>query len=349
MFTPVDSSLSLEKINQHTTKFLESYYHLNTNMEEGLAIRFKFNNNWLGIPEFQRIIFDNMARELLSNPGKYKNLPVKNLLNIVDTLVIASNHLDQQTSTEKNPKPASPQLKKEAVLRWLMAAKQVLPEYSKTLLNNDAESIRLLSSMAQLHTFLGKALRYNSEITLQYRAEVLMIGVEIARYLNDNVFSEYDPHAYKGRLGNNLLPMIYTLRQLKKPLEALALADESFNQAIKEHDDYSQISPITQKALIYKEMFENEGQDAFIQEAIKYAQQANNLSNKLGNAITKFNALVTLMECFDVSKDKEETLRIANLIIEDGKQENSGAKPFHIQSAESVIEKYTAATNIFSA
>ena len=268
-------------------------------------------------------------------------------------MALASNHLDQQTSEVENTKP-SEDLKKKMVLHWLTAATILLPQYSDELLKTDDDSLQLLSSMAQIYNFYGKALRYNLDkpgVTSEEKLEVfekqlqeLTSAVAMATFLDNHADKNQDPHAYSNRLPTYSLPVIYTLRHLKRYDEALKCSTALLNHALKGNDDYPKIQPLVQLSLIYKEKFAEDKCYMFIEKAVEFAEKSYEVATKVNNSLLKYNARTALIECYGINNQIEEAIQLAEETIADhATNKNCGAKEYHIDAAKLFIKEHAEA------
>lgn len=314
---------------------LKSHLYLDESKPEGLACRFKFNNNSLGVDEKTRLFLNQLASDIIANNASFETTNKDNILQIIDTLVLYSNHLDQQTSNEKNNR--LPQEKKEmTVLHWLSAAKLLSDHHLSEKL--DDKNCRDLSSIAQLYHYLGKALRYNKSIALSDRMTVLQKAVDIANFLQTlKLTKELDPHAYNGRNATYQLPLIYSLQQLGEYDKAAVMMKE---QLINAPDRFHQIQANTQLSHIFKGKYEQNNHLSDIETSIEYATTACKLAHDEGHTLLRYHAKVALMQSCDLADKKDDARQIANEILEDvAKNKNCGAKQDHIIAAEECIKR----------
>jgi tetratricopeptide (TPR) repeat protein len=316
---------------------------------EGKACRFKFSNNGEGISEQKQKAISAYIKEIYQ--GKYDEADEPVLIDLVLLLTIYSNHLDQQTTDQKNPKlPLT--LKEKKVLKWLEAAafvaQKIIP-FDK-LLNEDLlpqlaeEKSEALSAIAMMLHYLGKARRYDKTINIEQRFPLLITALNISKCKLTN-----DPQYFDSRTSTYEMPLIYCLRDMNRQDEAAAIVKEQLKVSIKTNNYFHVIQGNVQLSEIYREKHENTGTG--IEESIKYAQEAIDCvldsakiegEQDFTHHILHFNAKTALMKAYSTNEQHEEAKEIADSIISENEVDsNCGAKKHHLDAAQNVLDVST--------
>jgi tetratricopeptide (TPR) repeat protein len=239
--------------------------------------------------------------------------------------VLYSNHLDQHTNDQINPKLADT-VRTRTVLVWLTSAKALRKGY---------DTPRELSTLAQLDHYYGKALRYK-ETPLSEVECVQETSVVLASVLNEKLCDEAeDPHQFPGRIESYELPFVYTLQKLKKYDYALAILQRHIVSA---PDAFLKVQALVQ----YAKTCCLEG---LPEKGLSQAQEAYDLANANQKSL-RFNAAQALMECLWDLGEKDKAVELASQLLEEQeKNPNCGIKDFHILAANLIVERYQQASN----
>lgn len=296
--------------------------------DDGLACRKKFSNNGEGVSLETRGQLNELAKRI--RDGKFKPA---NWLSHVDVFTLFSNHLDQQTSNEKNPKPGLEE-KQALVLNFLEAAWTLSPVYDYADLSQ--HDPRELSSHALLLHYLGKARRYNSEVKVEDRLPLLNNALTIAKHLASlSCPAEVDVHAYQNRIPTFELPVNYCLQDLKRFDEAAALIAPQLKLASPFHVAQARI----QLAANRMKKFEHTHDDSCLTEALAHAEASVPAAMASGAALIQFNARVCLMNTQLAAGFKSDARHLAEAMqLEISNNSNCGAKPDHIKAIDAVLE-----------
>ena len=329
-------------------ELLKEYRYLRADLgEEGKACRFKFSNNGEGISEQKQKDISAYIKEIYQ--GVYDESDEDVLIDLVLLLTIYSNHLDQQTSDQKNPKlPLT--MKEKKVLKWLEAAaivaQKIIP--IDKLLNEEAlpqlaeETPAALSAIAMMLHYLGKARRYDKNISIEQRLPLLTTALNISNLK----FFANDTHFFTSRTSTYEMPVIYCLRDMGRQDEAATIVNEQLKVSIATNNYFHVIQGNVQMSEIYREKHEKTGTG--IEDSIKYAKDAINCvlssakiegEQDFTHHILHFNAKTALMKAYSTNDQHDEAKEIAESIIsENDLDSNCGAKKHHLDAAQNVLD-----------
>jgi tetratricopeptide (TPR) repeat protein len=302
---------------------LAPYLYLDKTKTDGKDMRFKFSNMGLGVAPAEVHFLNTLSQESQAWP-----LTAEERNQIVDVLVLYSNHLDQHVDAAEHPK-LEQALKEKTVLNWLQNAFSLFNDRTPAL---EVEEARTLSSFAQLLHYLGKALRYNGT-PVEQRVVISQQSVALSQFLNAlKLPEEQDPHQYITRNQTYELPVIYSLQELNRFDEALNIAIGHVNHA---PTIFHAIQAEVQIAQIYRKKQEPEA-------GIVHAKKAHDLAVS-DNSNLVFNAKQAWMECCSEAGIHEEAVQLAHEILQ-AQETNVTVKPFHLKAAHGVIEQANRAT-----
>ncbi len=334
---------SLTQDIQIIDNLLKDIRVLRDTLPENKACEIKFNNSYLGISESVQQKIGKVIFKI--NQGHFNSGDKETLLKIIDLLTLYSNHLDQQSSDKENPK-LERKVKEEKVLSWLntayQVAKQLVPNLDELIMMEKKEQLFLLnqetlSSLSLMLHYLGKATRYNPQMTVQQRLPLLMTALSISRFLEESK----DIHYYSGRIATFEAPVIFCFRQLGMHQDARIMAESQLKKAYAMKNIFHMIQGNVQLSEIMREQFE--AQNTGIQEAILYAEEAiqiakeNTSGNFTGHCIY-FNARVAAMKAYYCAGEKDKAVDMAEAIYAEYEQNNNcGAKPWHVETAQEIL------------
>lgn len=317
----IDKNTAFERINA----WLQPYLYLDKTKKEGMDERFKFTNDNNGVSK-ESLDFVN---DVIYVAKKWQ-LTENEQIALIDMLVLMSNHLDQQKNDNINPKLLE-ENKKRQVLQFLEAA------YKTVNISVEKMSDRMLSSMAQLYHYLGKARRYNNT-DLKMRLILLQDAVEIASKLDDKHLSVIeDPHAYSSRLHTYQYPVIDTLLDLKEFEKAVTNSIKLFKEAPNHFHKVQSCVKVIKSLRQCKRLAE----------ALPYAKEVLELAEKEPNPTLKFNAMREFMLLNWELENYNAAVELASQMLEAQEQDsNCGIKPDHIAAANKIIEEYQSISSL---
>ncbi|MDP3560289.1 MAG: hypothetical protein Q8R79_08095 [Legionellaceae bacterium] len=305
-----------------------------TDGDDGLACRKKFSNNGNGVSAKVTALLNKFADMILNEEWK----PVDtDTLTMVDILVLASNHKDQ----EPRPNITKEELeaKQTMVLKWLRAANKISPACD--IQNLAACSPRLLSTLAQTHHHLGKAERY-AQTPLEARMTLLSNALSISEYLASlNCSEEQDPHAYQNRIPTYTLPINYSLQEL----EEFDAAAELMKKQLTLSSPFHVTQAYSQLTIIRTKQYEKGHNPNHLQQALSYAKKAVEVSAPLTEApIVQYNARVCLMNTYQMADQAAEAQEIARAILHEiDTNPKCQAKANHREAAQKILAVNTPA------
>ena len=299
---------------------LAPYLYLDDAKKDGRGgeMSFKFSNNKLGVSA-EVISFLNAV----SKEAKNWTLTGDEQLKVIDVLVLYSNHLDQHTNDQINPKMAQ-KVKESTVLAWLTSAKALREGY---------DTARELSTLAQLDHYYGKALRYK-DAPLNEVSGIQETSVVLARNLEEKKCAkEQDPHQFPGRIESYELPFVYTLQKLGQYDYALTILGRHIASA---PDAFLKVQALVQYAKTCC-------MDGSPKKGLSEAQEAYDLANTKQKSL-RFNATQALMESLWGVGEKDKAVELASQLLEEQEKNPScGIKDFHIEAANKIVEQYQQA------
>lgn len=324
---------------------LKDFRILRTDVSESEACKLKFSNRSSGVAEETQKAIDGIVFKI--NNNKFPKTDDERLLKVIDLLTLYANHIDQQTSDAVNQK-LSLQEKESKVLRWLEAAyslsKRLIPNLDELITAEKKDNLlgakqETLSSLSLMLHYLGKARRYNKEISVEARLPVLATALIIAKQLE----SSKDLHYYSGRVATFELPVVYCLRDLKKYSLAAKILQEQLKKAYDTQNLFHMIQGHVQVAEVAREQYllENKGIEESIDHALKAVELVkNSTTESFKNNPIYFNARVALMKAYQAADDKEAAQSIAHDICDEYEQnKNCGAKQPHLDEAQKVLSQ----------
>lgn len=333
---------------------LQDFRVLNPKLSEGEACKLKFSNRSNGVPVAKQKEIDGIVHKI--NQGQLDNEDDETLLKVIDVLTLYSNHLDQQTSDKENPK-LEPKQKEGKVLSWLEAAHKIaqklIPNIDSIMSENKPDGFlaskpQVLSSISQMLHYLGKARRYNPEITLKDRLPLLTAALFIGKHL-DSLLKDNkelnDIHYYSGRVATFQIAVVYGLRELGLYDKALEIMTSQLQHSLQSKDNFHVIQSYVQLSEIAREQYEKEHKD--ITPALNYAEKAIQVVQDATKTPSEeqftrhciyFNARVAMIKAYKVSGDMDHARSLAETILSDNERDsNCGAKPWHIDLAKEVV------------
>jgi hypothetical protein len=318
-------------------EFLKSFRLFDNSRSELDRLKFKFTNYSKGLPiKYQKDIDD-----IINSKESKSNLSEDQILKLIDYIVLAANHVDQHTNASEIDLLHS-KTKNAMVLRWLNYAYDFSKLIAETHTSFKALSPNAISTLAQLHHYYGKALRYQDGIKHEERLIHLELAYTMNQYLND--LKEKDPdiaakdiHDFNARTDTYLMPIIATYsKDLKEFDKAIELLQSQLATALKKQNHFHILQAYIQLAelSLAKEDFKLAKEHASM--ALDLIENKKTGDEDFSESPLFYNAKRVLMLALHESHD-DSAKDIAKFLIQSQDEKKPGIKPFHIDDANKVL------------